>query len=359
MFPHPLFSTFPREVLALTRTNEYGFKIPNRSVVLSRKELNLFTKKYSGVQDPYVGSFVYTGEGDRTSVDKLPFDFDDEHKKYASILAKWLYEHKIGYIVVGTHFDRYHIYIPIYPQKMSGLELQEAQLSILEQAGIYKKVENDSGTYYQPMTDMHIVGDLRRVMRMPNTPRLPKHEGGEVICYCTYLPQKFYEMSKTEIYTMLKGPNPMESPHFFPKPLFEIIKPLTMQFRNPIKILLGDKELNLDFTPNDPYLQFIQSVLRPCIWKSLISPNPPHAIRMAATIDLRDLKFSALEIFDAYSMLGWIDWLPEATDYQIRNIIGNLKYKRFSCGTIRKSGIPCNSDCIYRNNGNSWIPIQV
>ena len=183
---HPLFSTFPREVLALSRTMDNGIKIPTRSVVLSQKELDLFVRKYAGVQDLYVGSFIYEGNTGSTTVDKLPFDFDDEHKGYAQKFAKWLYEHKIGYVVVGTYFDRYHIYVLINPQRLTPLELQEAQLSLLEQAGIYEKIENGTGEYYQPMTDTHIIGDIRRVMRMPNTPRLPKKEGGEILCYSTY-----------------------------------------------------------------------------------------------------------------------------------------------------------------------------
>lgn len=332
-------------------------KIPTRMVVLSEKELRLFAQKYAGVQDTYVGSFIYTGDVGSTTVDKLPFDFDDEHSGYAAILAKWLYENKIGFAPVGTYFDRFHIYIPIYPQKMTPLELQEAQLSILEQAGIYKEIENGSGSYYQPMTDTHIIGDIRRVMRLPNTPRLPKRLGGEITCYCTYLPQNFYEMEKSLIYSILKEPHEMETPDFYPRPLLEIVKPLTRQFRSVVWMDRTD-QITTQYTPTDPLLALVKGLLRSCIWNSLVSPNPPHFIRVAATIDLRDLAFGALEIFDIFSRLKWIDWNPNVCDYQIDKVLGRTDYKRYGCTKIRSASIPCESECTHRGSDSTWVPIK-
>ena len=354
MSSHPLFSTFPREVLALARPNEYGNKIASRSVVLSKKELNLFIQKYSGVQDPYVGSFIYKGDIGSTIVDKLPFDFDDEHSEYAPIFAKWLYEHKIGYVTIGTHFDRYHIYVPVYPQQLTPLELQEAQLSLLEQAGIYKKMTNNSNSiYYQPMSDVHIIGDIRRVMRIPNTPRLPEKEGDEITCYCTYLPQNFYEMDKTLLYSLLKRPHEMEIPDYFPKPLYEIVKPLTIQFRSVTK-LDRTEEILSEYTPTDPLLRFVQSLLRPCIWSVLNAAHPPQFIRVAATIDLRELGFSQLDVFDIYSRFNWDKWSPEITDYQISNIFGSM-LQPYSCSKIRGSNVPCIDGCKYKSNSYIWM----
>lgn len=374
MTSHPLFSTFPREVLSLSRPNAKGVKIPTRSVVLSQKELDMFIRKYSGVQDLYIGSFIYKGDIGSTIVDKIPYDFDDEHSEYALKLTKWLYEHEIGYVTVGTHFDRYHVYVPIYPQRMTPLELQEAQLSLLEQAEIYRKICGKCGSaitiasgycnvcrdngsfYYQPMTDTHIIGDIRRVMRIPNTPRLPKQLGGEIICYCTYLPQNFYEMDKTLRYGILKQPHEMETPDFYPRPLFEIVKPLTRQFRSVVKL---EDELDIfhEYVPTDPLLRFVQSILRPCIWKVLSSPNPPHFIRVAATIDLRDLDFSSMQIFDIFSRLNWIDWNPETCDYQISDILGKTYLKRYSCTKIRGAGVPCESGCQFKGSSRNWKPI--
>ena len=359
MSSHPLFSTFPREVLALTRTMDNGIKIPTRSVVLSQKELNLFVKKYAGVQDLYVGSFIYEGNTGNTTVDKLPFDFDDEHSKYAPKFAKWLKENKIGYVVVGTYFDRYHIYVPVYPQKATPLELQEAQLSLLEQAEIYEKIDNGNGSYYQPMTDTHIIGDIRRVMRMPNTPRLPKKEGGSITCYSTYLPQNFYELEKSEVYSMLKQPNDMETPDFYPRPLFEIVKPLTRDFRSMLRIYVNTEDVELQYIPKDPLLKFVQSILRPCVWKSLVSANPPHFIRVAATIDLRDLGFSQMQIFDVFSKLDWVDWNADVCSYQVSDILSKTNYKRYSCRKIISSGFPCDPNCNQKNNGHTWTPIEV
>jgi hypothetical protein len=343
-------------VLALTRENEDGFKIPTRSVVLSQKEFNLFIRKHSGVQDLYVGSFIYKGDIGSTTVDKLPFDFDGDHSEYALKFAKWLYEHQIGFVAIGTYFDRYHIYVPIYPQKMTSLELQEAQLSLLEQAVIYKEIKTDNGSYYQPMTDTHIIGDIRRVMRIPNTPRLPKKEGGDIICYSTYLPQNFYEMDKSLIYSILKEPHDMETPDFYPKPLFEITKPLTRRFRS-VNNFSDNYDITVEYMPTDPLLQFVQSVLRPCIWKVLSSTNPPHFVRVAATIDLKHLAFSSMQVFDIFSRLNWIDWNPETTDYQIDKIM-HKNYRRYSCTKLKGANLPCDTGCKYKGSGKTFVPIK-
>lgn len=368
MISHPLFSTFPREVLALSRPNKHGKRIANRSIILSQKELISFIRRYSGCQDPFVSSFVFKGDVGVAIVDKLPFDFDIEHYPYPLKFAKWLHDNKIGFVPVGTHFDRFHIYVPIVPQKLTPLEYQEAQLSLLEQSKCYRKVCTKCGeyigemmmccngnTHYQPMADTHIIGDIRRVLRIPNTPRLPEVEGGEITSYCTYLPQNFYEMDQAQIYSLLKHPNEMETPDYFPQPLSEITIPLTRHFRSYVKEQVNIEELE-DYTPTDPLLQFVKSIIRPCLWSSFCSINPPHFVRLATIIDLRDLGFSFMDLFEVCSRMGWKDWKTGVTEYQITDVLGgDLLY--YHCHKLRGKTLPCFTDCKYRANGYQMTPM--
>jgi len=346
----------PREVMALSSK-----KIGKRSMIYSVKELERFARKYSGTHDPFVSTFSFDGEVGSAVIDKFLYDFDNEHDPYALKFAKWLYDNEIPYIPVGTYFDRYHIYVLIHPQQMTPSELHTAQMSLIEQAGCYIKVKNENGNgeYFQPMTDTHIIGDIRRLVRIPNTARYPKEKGDPIKVYCTYLPIKFFEMPKNDIYTYLKQYNTIPDSPFPLKPLEEIIKPIDKRFRSSVRER-NDIEIELEYIPDDPYLQLIQRLLRPCIFKALMGPEPRHFIRLAATIDLRDLAFREIEIYDIYSRIGWLDFEDGSIcEYQIGDIFGKRShYRRYSCKSLRLDyRVVCDENCPYQRNLGRFIPL--
>lgn len=345
----------PREVLALNRD-----KRGKRSLIYSEKELELFAKMYSGTQDPFISIFRFSGEKGNAIIDKIPYDFDAEHDPYALKFARWLYENKIPFIPIGTHFNRYHIYVLIYPQEMTSAELRKAQLSLLEQAECYKKVENGNGSYYQAMCDMHIVGDIRRLIRIPNTARYPENIGEPVTVYCTYLPLNFYELPKSEIYSFLKHHNEIPDSIFPIKRIDELIKPVSMNFRNSVVCekdspIFSDEE----YISDDPYLQFIQKILRPCVFRAIVGPNPRNHVRVAATIDLRDLDFTESQILDIYNRIGWADWKEEKSEYYIDKVFAQNHYLRYSCSKLRIDvRLVCEANCIHMRKNGKFIPLR-
>jgi len=80
----------------------------------------------------------------------------------------------------------------------------------------------------------------------------------------------------------------------------------------------------------------LKNVLRPCLYRHIIRSEPPHQVRVATTVDLLSF-FTESEILKMYSSLGWIDWDPKQTAYQI----GTCKSLRsYSCKTLRQKGVP-------------------
>ena len=67
--------------------------------------------------------------------------------------------------------------------------------------------------------------------------------------------------------------------------------------------------------------------------------EPPHHVRVAATVDLMWAGLTIEEIVRIYSKLNWIDWNPKTTEYQVRDVF-KRKLRPYSCKKLRSLGIP-------------------
>jgi len=162
-----LFSQFPREI---------GKK---RLVVHNQNELLNYVNKYNGIKDVYTSLYAFqelynlqkiTSTGNTFSiekpnyssaiVDKAFFDFDGEKSlENTSILADYLEEKSIGHHIFFSG-GGFHIYIDIDMKKSSKLKNKKGAL-----LGFQKHLINKLGLE----TDEHVIGDLARITRYPNT----------------------------------------------------------------------------------------------------------------------------------------------------------------------------------------------
>lgn len=142
-----LFNEFPRE---------FGKR---RTLVKNKDELYHMIRRYNGMIDCYTG--VYSRRENPT-IDKLFFDFDSEDclvkvKKFHNFLVENSYKHCMFFSGGG-----FHVYV--FVNKDSNLKfpknaIRNAQLDLIKRSGL--EVGKD--------VDSHVIGDVRRITRIPNT----------------------------------------------------------------------------------------------------------------------------------------------------------------------------------------------
>ena len=309
-----LFSPFFREV---------GKK---RKVVHNLSEWIAEIDKLNGYDDVFTS--VYPLDG---TIDKIFFDIDDKYdieKAFvvAADLYKYLMSNKFTAIPIATGKKGFQIHVLLEPRSYSNLDIRKKKLLlanaayyILEEAGI---IENGA---IPPQIDTHVIGDIRRLCRVPNTLRPPENKS-----YCVFLPPDFYLYNVDEVVELTKQTSSeynykiqnLPTLYDFPHVLSEERK------REFIKI----DEARSRAPEN--IKEYLKRLLRPCLFEEIIKPEPLHHARVATTIDLLYLGYSPSEIADIYSKLGWVDFDYDKTFYQIYQIQKG-GYKPYSCKKLR------------------------
>lgn len=307
-----LFGSLPREM-----------GNPYRIVVRSLGRMLRFVERNNGVRDIYTSVYPLNG-----TIDKLFFDFDGEDAlREAKAVYRYLLDRGYACVPVASGKKGFHIYVLTKPMKYTDLKAKSA----LRKAALHIIREALGGK--ASSVDPHTLGNLRQMCRFPNTLRPPEN-----LSWCCYLPpEDFLYMSEKDVAYHVK------SPHVYDYDLED-------------RALLDLSEFDSGGDPEDSARSsngcmginvkgvriagrvhsILRSVLRPCLYRHIIMPDPPHCVRVAATVDLLRF-FSPEEVFNFYKELGWDDFNPNITAYQIESC---RRLKPYSCRTLRRLGIP-------------------
>ena len=324
-----LFSPFYREV---------GKK---RKVVFNLKGWLSEVEKLDGKDDVFTSVYPLNGV-----IDKIFIDIDDRDLGLAFYVAKKIYSYLLDnhytVIPVATGKKGFQLHILLEPLSYdNNLYIKKTLLAnatyyILHKAGLYSR---DNGLAKQ--IDTHVIGDVRRLCRVPGTLRPPTNQ-----TYCVFLPINFDELSLEKIIELTKKPvsadydykiDELPTLHDFPKFLShqEKEKVFLQSSRNWLKIPTEVRE-------------YLKRLLRPCIFYNIIVSEPRHDARVAATIDLLLLGYSIDEIVEIFSKLNWVDFNEEFTRYQVQQI-KDRHYKPYGCRKLRKLfGTNYCENCKYR-----------
>jgi len=284
---HQLFGQFPREMA-----------VPSRTVVHDQRALETFLIYNEGIRDCYTSLYPLTGE-----IDKILFELDG----YARALedAKLIYTHltDAGEIVVSVASGKkgIHLYLLLRP-KTYGSEEEAKKILYLKTYSILVSVFGEED-YNKTTVDTSTIGDVRQIIRYPNTRRPPRNNS-----WCTYLPPGFVDSSWLDIINWCKMPHhmsrvatPIKTLDDFPDPSIKIEMPALDYPSSPVPSKTSG---------------FLEGLLRPCLYRGIMEPHPRHPVRVATTVDL--LQFwSQHEILQIYSSLRWTDWDTEETRKQI------------------------------------------
>ena len=307
-----LFSPFDREVAN-----------PKRWRIHTEDEFIKFIDQNNGASDCY--SSIYPADG---AVDKIFFDIDSPNGITGSIdesrrLYSWLLSKGYNVIPVLSGKKGFHHYLLLKPKQYDNSKslLTRATLSILSECFGY----GEDGVIKTTMVDPHIVGDVRRISRIPNTLRPPEN-----LTWCTYLPADWVKMTTAELVSQMKSPRTYDydldgtfpTLEDFPDPPAEIMDWKLVESIEPAHPIKGNT--------------FLKNLLRPCLYRHMMLDHPGHSVRVAATVDLLGF-YEPGEIFEMYKSLGWSDWDPELT---MEQIVSCRSLSPYGCKKLKQLGIP-------------------
>jgi hypothetical protein len=267
--------------------NSYG----DQKRISSYNEIKEFVESHLGIDN--IGISISTYKDGVPFLLFLPFDFDSGTLIDAWEDAKKLYLHlrtcNYGAYLIFSGRKGFHVLVPTIPRLYTKRQLRTIQMMF--------KTMLDLKTL-----DEQIFGDIRRLMRLPNTYNI----NGDL---CRVISSN--EGEELDL----------------------------------------DKLYHDDFIPLEVYKNGIKREHKPeyhdydCI-ESLVrsDPEPRHLIRFTYTVLRLAEGYSYDEILDEMESFGWADFDPEYSRKQIEHIDGR-NYVPPSCDTLRDMGYCVVQDC--------------
>jgi len=305
-----------------------------RSPVSSYSQFKDYVDRNNGIRDCFCS--VYPSN---LVVDKIFIDIDNKtHPKDVVDVAARLFESILykGVRVVPTFSGRKGFHIIIRTEKLSPQDcpnlkgvLKAASVVLIASAmGEDPKdlARGGLSSYVDPRT----IGDLQRIMRIPNTLRPPDNK-----LWCVPLPTCFPSMSIDDILEYASEPHIQSYPETRLANLVELAKPIISEF--PDIAVAPYTTPVVDVGEGLLSASVIRKLMRPCLWNRINDPNPSHDVRLAATADLLNLGYSPDQLVEFYSRLGWVDFSHELTAKAVKRCVNLHPY---SCKTLRFKGIP-------------------
>lgn len=295
-----LFSRFPREV-----------GDPWRILVRNVREMERFVATRNGVRDVYVSIYAFD-----LVIDKVWVEFDSEDLNKALLeakeLASRLRKSKLPFIPVFSGRKGFHFYILLKPWRSPSVETAKALLLDFQ----------ENLTDGLETVDRHGFGDVRRMVRVPNTLNGSR--------YCTYLPLEFVRWEMGDI---LKYAERRHN-HEYALRIEKSILDLSSLRPNPTDVGCGLRnKTKLPANGNGTY-EFLVNIVRPCIAESAVSSNPPHIVRVDLVSELIWLGYGPEEVCSFISGLKWEDYDPNITRYHVQQIASH-RYLPVSCRKLR------------------------
>ncbi|MEE9215646.1 MAG: hypothetical protein V3U54_12900 [Thermodesulfobacteriota bacterium] len=310
--------TITHSLFPVTPTSPRDVGIPQRRVVKSRQELNLFFESNLGMHNLLIGVF-----GNNKTIDKVFFDLDLGR---SFLLAKYLYTTWIDYgfcvIPVASGKKGYHLYVRF---KKTVIDDEQERKKTLERAAlglinlVLKKLPKE--------VDTSVIGDIRQMTRIPASSRPPKN-----VKYCTYLPPDFHKLNESQIKGLLNKPKYYDYenctlPDFEE---FDHIEPEKVFPDRPKKIYRGQISDNFEdegeVVVPVPVGLLLGQYIRPCILNHIVRWNPRHMVRVAAALELF-ASFGLEQIVSLFRKIGWFDWDEDITRKHLKSLEGKKPMK--------------------------------
>ena len=268
----------------------------NQIKVYSKEQVIELLSKYSDID--HCGISISTFVNDLPILLFVPFDFDAENIEDAYKEAVTLYEYfkSLNYTCMLNFSGSkgFHVLLKVKPDLYNKAQLRSFQCFIRR-------------LYDFKTLDPHLFGDLRRLIRIPNT--LNISSGKPCVTLDFYKGKEFILPS---VETQLNGNSAA-----------------------PIQIASKDfyKQLKVRDYPCVEYIVATEE-------------EPPQLIRFAYVVLRLAAGYTPKQILEEIRGYGWIDFDERKTAYQI-NHIASREYYPPSCKTLMQLGFCLGKDCPY------------
>ena len=302
---HLLFSSFPREI------GYYNGKFRNR--VYDESEFKRYITLMNGLENVYVS--VYDVEN--YVIDKVVFDIDSssiEKSKQAviSLLDRLRDDGIDDVIVVFSGYKGFHVYVLVKKFNTPDFSFKIALL---------RDVEDKYADGIKEI-DRHLVGNLKALIRVPNTIHIKTGLFSVVvddirrfrIKDARFVKEFDREVKKYDIKDMYD---------------IEYVEHSDMYERNGTSVKLeGSHEIK--------DVSLLKNLIRPCVYKHITEHGEPdHMIRTDFVSELMFLGYSEEDVVKVISKLGWIDYDERKTRYHVRKIYEKGLYP-MTCKEIKR-----------------------
>jgi len=294
-----LFGIFPREIGIPNPLQKNSFY--RREINNSRELHRYLTVMMGSNKGVYVSLYDTNVE---ITIDKFVFDIDcktnlNKALEDTILLVDRLKKKNIPCSVIFSGSKGFHVYGLLKPKKLSR-DIATYYLAHL-QRDLSKGIETVDG---------HLIGDLRRMIRVPNTMN-DNH-------YCAPLPTNFQKMTPEEIlnYSTRVRTRTLHFTHGILKSIPELVD---INFSQRISNEAQSIALQ-DTISSVPDIEILKELIRPCVFEAVTKPNPPHIVRLDLVSELMFLGFSEDQVLEIIKDLDWEDFDERATKYQIKKI---------------------------------------
>lgn len=298
---------------------------PYQKRIDNEYQLNHFIALNSGINDNCYASTCFY-QGNTPIFNEVFLETDTLNLDPIIAVAQWYKDNGIPFIPIYSGNRGFHIRALFEPEIVQPQTIKKFAKQIIEET-------KNEGNF-----DAHVIGDLRRLARIPNTIRLNG-------LWCIPLSQEFI-FSNPPISHILKMAKSPQSINFKPQKKRRIT-----EFVQDAKT--DEYQLHTTINPSRKDNFFLRDILRPCIHEKLCVPNPKHLIRISATIEMLNQGLKENQIVDTFESLNWVDFNRNYTRYQIQSI--EEKWKQGIAHPIGKKKLGCTKkmsclQCILRGN---------
>lgn len=306
-----------REILFNIPKNHHRFTgNPYRKKITSKNELDRFITINSGINPCFCSKFSFNGN---PNINSSFLETDSNDLKQTLIETKkgynWFINNDIDCIILFSGKKGFHLH-PLLQEytydNPSGVLSNFANLMLSE-----TKAKD-----FDPV----VLSDTQRLVRIPNTLR---PEG----LWCIPLdPYDFPNITIEEVLELAQTPQNVN--YKFEKPRHKHIN-----------FVEETKKVEKVWIPPSPKdFGILEHILRPCIYKNIVGPNPSEIVRSSAAIELLNFGLNSTKITDLFQTLNWIDFKRSYTLMRIDFII-----KRREMGDLRhphgKEKLGCTKKC--------------
>lgn len=327
---------------------------PRQHFVTNPKQYLLWLNKMDGRCTCYTSHNSYTSFDEHNNPSEakirnifLDFDMDEENnitfKKVArdvQLVSDYLSEYSVQHSIAFSGRAGYHLYIHTKPS----IESLSNGLT-LKYKGIYAHLRRELNL---KSLDQRCA-EPKRLCRVPGSKYVKEGKKTDRKCYPLPVGEDVPK-SKKEMYEQSKQPL-IDSNIRRGTEELSINDLMEKWDVTPQEVPDEDLYGTADYhEPKGNFLKLIGEYFRPCVRSALFNANPPHFIRVASCIKVKQLYSlqGAIKLYDRLAEEAqWIDRDRKGNrDYNIKHIY-NKHYKLPSCAKIMMEGYCIGEECQY------------